>query len=116
MLKRGPSSDMRRASVSVAWCFMSQSPLYRAAGAVAPRRLAVSLALLVVAPSAASLAASPASLHLSSLVIGEAEDLKAGSDELDPRPDLKGGVTQFPSPDTTNRGDPVVGLRPTFES
>ena len=95
---------------------MSQSPLFRAAGAVAPRRLALGLVLLVAAPSAASLAAPPPGLHLSSLVIGEAEDLKAGMDELDPRPDLKGGVTQFPSPDTTNRGDPVVGLRPTFES
>jgi hypothetical protein len=95
---------------------MSQSPLYRAAGAIAPRRLALGLVLLVAAPSAASLAAAPRSLQLSSLVIGEPDDLKAGMDELDPRPDLKGGVTLFPSPDTTNRGDPVVGLRPTYES
>ncbi len=64
----------------------------------------------------ASHAAKPPGLHLSSLVIGEAEDLKAGMDEVDPRPDLKGDATQFPSPDTTRRGDPVVGLRPTFET
>ena len=64
----------------------------------------------------ASPARPPFGLHLSSLVIGEAEDLKAGMDEVDPRSDLKGDVSQFPSPDTTRRGDPVVGLRPTFET
>jgi hypothetical protein len=68
------------------------------------------------APGGVRLAQPPFRLHLSSLVIGEAEDLKAGMDEVDPRPDLKGDATQFPSPDTTRRGDPVVGLRPTFET
>ena len=53
---------------------------------------------------------------MASLTIGEAEDLKAGADELEPRDDLKRGVTQFPVPDSSQIGDPVVALRPTFES
>jgi hypothetical protein len=97
---------------------MSQSRFTWTPGAVAPRRLAFGLVLYVAAygGQGALLGAGHARLDLSSLVIGDAEDLKAGLDEVDPRTDLKGDVTQFPSPDTTRRGDPVLGLRPTFES
>ena len=55
-------------------------------------------------------------LSLASLAIGEAEDLKAASDEVDPRADLKRDVTQFPTLDSSHKGDPVVGLRPTFDT
>ena len=90
--------------------------------AVAARRLAFGLVLCVVAhqgqaaPVGASHARAASGLNLASLVIGEAEDLKAGQDEVDPRPDLKGDTIQFPSPDATHRGDPALSLRPTFES
>jgi len=92
------------------------------AAAAASRRLVFGLALCAAAnggqaaPGRASLAPAPSGLNPASLVVGEAEDLKAGLDEVDPRPDLKGDITQFPSPDTTHRGDPALGLRPTFES
>ena len=90
--------------------------------AAAARRVAFGLVLCIVAhqgqaaPVGPSHAQAPSGLNLASLVIGEAEDLKAGLDEVDPRPDLKGDITQFPSPDTTHRGDPALSLRPTFES
>ena len=55
-------------------------------------------------------------ISLASLAIGEAEDLKVASDEVDPRADLKANVSQFPVLDRSHQGDPVVGLRPTFET
>ena len=55
-------------------------------------------------------------ISLASLFVGEAEELKAASDEVDPRADLKRDVTQFPTLDSSRKGDPVVGLRPTFDT
>ena len=55
-------------------------------------------------------------ISLASLAIGEAEELKSGPDEVDPRPDLKRDASQFPVLDSSNKGDPVVGLRPTFDT
>ena len=55
-------------------------------------------------------------ISLASLAIGEEEDLKAVSDEVEPRPDLKTNVSQFPTLDRSHQGDPVVGLRPTFDT
>ena len=122
MLQRDPASGLCGVSVWVVWCLMRQLCFCPTAAVVASRRLAFGLALCVAAnggqaaPGRAGHAPAPSSLNLASLVIGEAEDLKAGLDEVDPRPDLKGDITQFPSPDTTHRGDPALGLRPTFES
>ena len=53
---------------------------------------------------------------LASLAIGDAEDLKAVPDEEEPRADLKRNASQFPVLDSSNKGDPVVGLRPTFDT
>ncbi len=53
---------------------------------------------------------------LASLAIGEAEDLKSLPDEEEPRADLKRNASQFPVLDSSNKGDPVVGLRPTFDT
>lgn len=53
---------------------------------------------------------------LATLAIGDAEDLRAVPDEEEPRADLKRNATQFPVLDSSNKGDPVVGLRPTFDT
>ncbi|MDT2019642.1 cell wall hydrolase [Methylocella sp. CPCC 101449] len=50
-----------------------------------------------------------------SLTVGEKEDLIA-SDEIEPRKVLKRHATQFPTPDRSRKGDPVVGLRPSFDA
>jgi spore germination cell wall hydrolase CwlJ-like protein len=51
-----------------------------------------------------------------SLTLGSADDFKAGADEQDPRADLKHNARTFPQIDRTHKGEPVVGLRPTFET
>ncbi|MDH7797149.1 MULTISPECIES: cell wall hydrolase [unclassified Beijerinckia] len=50
-----------------------------------------------------------------SLTVGEKEDLIA-TDEIEPRKALKTNVTQFPTPNRSHKGDPVVGLRPSFDA
>jgi hypothetical protein len=49
------------------------------------------------------------------LMVGEPEDL-VSSDEVEPRKALKRNVSKFPMPDRSHKGDPVVGLRPSFDA
>lgn len=47
---------------------------------------------------------------------GAAEDFKALPDEIQPRAVLKHDAKTFPTIDRSRKGDPAVGLRPTFDS
>jgi spore germination cell wall hydrolase CwlJ-like protein len=51
-----------------------------------------------------------------SLVLGQAEDFKRVSNEQEPRATMKHNARAFPQIDRSHRGDPVVGLRPTFDT
>ena len=55
-------------------------------------------------------------VKLAALSIGEPQDLLIQSDEIDPRRDLKRNASIFPAPDRSHKGDPAVGLRPTFDA
>jgi len=55
-------------------------------------------------------------MRQASLVLGTPEDFKAVSDEQEPRTDLKHNVRVFPQIDRTHKGDPAIGLRPTFDT
>jgi hypothetical protein len=55
-------------------------------------------------------------LQEASLTIGNGEDFHRLPDEIEPRTDLKRNARVFPSIDRTNKGDPLVGLRPAFDS
>ena len=59
---------------------------------------------------------APAPLVLASLAIGEPEDFKEVWEEIEPRADLKSGAAQFPVIDDSRKGDPILGLRPSFET
>ena len=54
----------------------------------------------------------------SSLDLGTPDDYRQVSDEVEPRRDLKRGASRGATPviDRTNKGDPGIGLRPTFET
>ena len=47
---------------------------------------------------------------------GQPDDFKDVADELEPRVDLKPHPGAFPLVDRTHKGDPAIGLRPTFDS
>lgn len=51
-----------------------------------------------------------------SLFVGEPEAFREKPDEIEPRIELKKAVKAFPTPDRSRKGDPVVGLRPTFDA
>jgi spore germination cell wall hydrolase CwlJ-like protein len=51
-----------------------------------------------------------------SLDVGQAEDFKQVSDEIEPRGDLKPRVGPFPIVDRTGKGEPGIGLRPSFDT
>jgi hypothetical protein len=55
-------------------------------------------------------------LREASLSIGNGEDFRRLPDEIEPRADLKRNAGLFPSVDRTHKGDPLVGLRPEFDS
>ncbi|WP_036259312.1 cell wall hydrolase [Methylocapsa aurea] len=55
-------------------------------------------------------------LRKASLVLGEADEFKRLPDEIEPRADLKRNARRFPALDRSRKGDPVVGLRPTFDT
>jgi len=58
-----------------------------------------------------------AGLQLASLRIGnEDEAFLAVPDEIEPKIRMKPGRLALPQPDRTRRGDPLVGLRPTFDA
>jgi hypothetical protein len=55
-------------------------------------------------------------LREASLSIGGGEEFKRLPDEIEPRADLKPNVRRFPEVDRSNKGDPVAGLRPAFDT
>ncbi len=55
-------------------------------------------------------------VRLAALRTGDPDELLAQPDEIEPRRDLKRHVAAFPAPDRTRRGDPAIGLRPTFDA
>ncbi len=50
------------------------------------------------------------------LMLGEAAEFDRMADEIEPRAVMKRSGQGFPDIDRTHRGDPVVGLRPTFDT
>lgn len=50
------------------------------------------------------------------LMVGAPDDLRAIPDESEPHVDLKPDVRHFPEVDRTHKGDPVVAMRPGFET
>jgi hypothetical protein len=59
---------------------------------------------------------STARLQTARLAVGAPEDIRAAPDEREPHVDLKPNVAYFPQVDRTNKGDPVVGMRPSFDT
>ena len=51
-----------------------------------------------------------------SLAVGPADAFRAFKDEIEPRRDLKRSVGAMPAIDRSHKGDPNVGLRPTFDT
>lgn len=50
------------------------------------------------------------------LSLGPPGEFRTVPDEVEPREDLKAQQRQFPTPDRSKKGDPFVGLRPTFDT
>jgi spore germination cell wall hydrolase CwlJ-like protein len=55
-------------------------------------------------------------VQLASHVVGDMEELMTPSDEIEPRRDLKRNAKVFPTLDRSHKGDPRVGLRPSFDA
>ncbi len=51
-----------------------------------------------------------------SLTLGERKGFLSRPDEIEPRIELKRSANAFPQPDRTNKGNPTVGIRPTFDA
>lgn len=51
-----------------------------------------------------------------SLILGDASEFDQMPDEIEPRIVMKRGATGAPVIDRTHKGDPLVGLRPSFDS
>lgn len=58
----------------------------------------------------------PRLLREASLVAREADHPERLSDEIEPRADLKHNAGKFPTLDRSLKADPLVGLRPTFDT
>ncbi len=48
--------------------------------------------------------------------IGGRDEFKRLPDEIEPRADLKRNARRFPEVDRSNKGDPLAGLRPAFDT
>ncbi len=55
-------------------------------------------------------------IHPAALTLGPRGESRTLPDEIEPRDDLKAQQRQFPTPDRSKKGDPFVGLRPTFDA
>lgn len=55
-------------------------------------------------------------LRVARLSIGGGEEFKRLPDEIEPRADLKRNARRFPEVDRSNKGDPLAGLRPAFDT
>lgn len=82
-----------------------------------PARAALSLSSFGIAPGAAAVV-----LRQARLVIGEESELQTGAGEVTPVIVMKPHVAKAPPPppmpqiDRSHKGDPVIGLRPTFDA
>ena len=85
--------------------------------ALAPRPgvLVPTIALDPANPLATALPRNDVVVREARLVVGTVEGDLA-PDELDPKAVLKAGAGRLPSIDRSHKGDPNVGLRPTFEA
>jgi len=84
---------------------MRRVPLLGGVGLVA---LSLSLAPALAEPSQPR-------WQLAALAIGEKRELAAMPDEIEPKLQLKRDASSFPTVDTTRKGDPYIGLRPSLE-
>jgi spore germination cell wall hydrolase CwlJ-like protein len=50
------------------------------------------------------------------LLVGETQEIETPADEIEPKPALKARSKEFPAIDRSHKGDPNVGLRPTFQA
>jgi hypothetical protein len=62
------------------------------------------------------LAPSDPVIRQARLIVGDPAEFQVDSDEIDPKPALKPRVSIFPTVDRSHKGDPAVGLRPTFDA
>jgi spore germination cell wall hydrolase CwlJ-like protein len=58
----------------------------------------------------------PRLLRQVSFELGKSEDFAVNANETEPREDMKSGPLSHPAIDRTNKGDPAIGLRPTFDT
>ncbi|MCW6506459.1 cell wall hydrolase [Lichenifustis flavocetrariae] len=49
------------------------------------------------------------------LIVGDQADIETAPDELDPKAVVKAGSHEYPAVDRSKKGDPAIGLRPTFD-
>jgi len=61
-------------------------------------------------------AAAAALIESAALTLGPDGEFRTLPDEIEPRSDMKAVQREFPMPDRSKKGDPVVGLRPTFDT
>ncbi len=85
---------------------------------LAPSDIVPHTSLPLIAPAGAfGASANVGLIHLASLKTGnEQEAFDPVPDEIEPRIVLKAEKFGFPRPDRSNKGDPFIGLRPTFDA
>lgn len=54
--------------------------------------------------------------HEARLVVGDTREIETGPDEIEPKLTLKANHAIFPAIDRSQKGDPLVALRPTFDA
>lgn len=70
-----------------------------------------------IPPFAARAGADAASRYKTArLTVGEPDDLRNMQDEREPHVALKANVEHFPQVDRTHKGDPVIAMRPSFDT
>lgn len=57
-----------------------------------------------------------ARMQMARLSVGSGEDVRARPDEREPHAALKPHAEVFPEVDRTNKGDPIIAMRPSFDS
>ncbi|MBY6243242.1 cell wall hydrolase [Methylosinus sp. Sm6] len=110
----------RRSGLS--WAIGVIAPWWLGAGVLvsftadAGQRPAEGWSLSPFAARAGSRSALYGRVHSARLEVGDADDLDAPPDEREPHVALKQNVQHFPEVDRRHKGDPLIALRPTFES
>jgi spore germination cell wall hydrolase CwlJ-like protein len=67
-------------------------------------------------PASISGALAPGLIQTARLSVGEPQDLRAIPDEREPLAEMKPGAKGLPEVDRSRKGDPVVAMRPSFET